>query len=248
MLKDVIKRIDNAIPSAFPVDPTRFNDPVAMQTGWKQVRSGRLSRASSKLVQAGPDRLVYKPSIGSRIMGVVMVLVGALSIYLYFQARSGQGGATSTQSSGDPIFIALFGLVFVAVGVLLILLANSPVVFDKQLGLFYRGRKQQKNPDAASRKNALRFSEVHAVQLLTRLERINNTGSGDRMNSSNRTYPRYFKVHDLNLVRHDGERLYVTTYSKAECARTDAAMIGALINVPVWDGSDDFTVVPILPL
>lgn len=57
MLKDVIKKLDSAIPSLFPVDPTRFNDPVAMQTGWKQVRAGKTSRASNKLFK--PARISW---------------------------------------------------------------------------------------------------------------------------------------------------------------------------------------------
>ncbi|PKM64373.1 MAG: hypothetical protein CVU96_03100, partial [Firmicutes bacterium HGW-Firmicutes-20] len=62
MLKDIIKKIDSAIPSLFPVNPEKFNDPVALQTEWKgvKVKSGG---ASTALVQMDENRLVYKPSI-----------------------------------------------------------------------------------------------------------------------------------------------------------------------------------------
>ena len=233
MLKDVIKKLDSAIPSLFPVDPTQFNDPVAMQTGWKQVRAGKTSRASNKLMQANPDQLIYKPSMGGRIFGIVIALMGTLPIALYIQMKTGGGGIQVT-GSGDPIIFALFGLVFIAAGILVFALATAPVVFDKKLGMFYRGRKQQNNPDAANKKNVMRFNDIHAVQLLTRLETSNNTN-----NDQIRTAPRIYKVHDLNLVRHDGERICVTTYMKADRAREDAARIGAFVNVPVWDGSDD---------
>jgi len=123
--------------------------------------------------------------------------------------------------------------VFVAAGILVFALATAPVVFDKKLGMFYRGRKQRNNPDAANKKNVMPFSDIHAVQLLTRLE-TNNNSSNDQV----RSVPRVYKVHDLNLVRHDGERICVTTYMKVDRAREDAARIGAFVNVPVWDGTD----------
>jgi hypothetical protein len=235
MLKDVINKIDSAIPSLFPVDPTQFHDPVATQTGWKQVRSAKVARASNKLIQTDPDQLVYKPSIGGRIMGVILALAGAFAIFLYTQIKAGSGGITFESGSGDPIFIALFGLALIVVGVVIFMFATSPVVFDKRLGMFYRGRKQRNQPDAANSKNALRFSDIHAVQLLSRLE---------SSKSNDRALPRFYKVHDLNLVKHDGERLYITTYSKVNRAREDAAKIGAFVQVPVWDGSDDGPIVP----
>lgn len=228
MIKDVIKKIDHAIPSLFPVDPKQFNDPVAELTEWKQVRSAKTSRASNKLIQAGPDQLVYKPSMAGRIFGIVFILMGALPIALYLSSQFGDKSVTVT-SSGDPIIMVLIGLVFMGAGVLMFLLATAPVVFDKKLGMFYRGRKQKNNPDATSSKNALMFSDIHAIQLLTRLESSQN---------KDQVRPRFYKVHDLNLVKHDGERLFITTYMKPDQAKADATTIGAFVNVPVWDGSD----------
>ena len=230
MLKDVIKKIDSAIPSLFPVDPTQFNDPVALQAGWKQVRSAKIARASNKLVQPNPDQLTYKPSIGGRIMAVIMIIAGIFAIFLYIQIKTGGSDITFESGSGDPIFIALFGLVFIVVGIIILFLATSPVVFDKKLLMFYRGRKQSKQPDAANAKNALPFGDIHAVQLITRIESTKN---------SDQKFPNFYKVHDLNLVKHDGERLFITTYNKISRAREDAAKIGTFVDVPVWDGSDD---------
>lgn len=136
ILKDVVKKIDHAIPSLFPVDPKQFNDPVAELTEWKEVRTGKTALTSNKLIQAGPDQLIYKPSMAGRIMGIFFILMGAIQVALYLSSQFGNKSVTMT-SSGNPIVIMLVGLVFMAVGVLLFMLATSPVVFDKNLGMFY---------------------------------------------------------------------------------------------------------------
>lgn len=65
------------------------------------------------------------------------------------------------------------------------------------------------------------------------ISRLESTSS-----NNNNTPTRFYTVFDMNLVRHDGERVYVTTYGKADRAREDARMIAEFINVPVWDGID----------
>lgn len=235
MLKEIIKTIDSAIPSLFPVDPVKFNDPVAMQTEWKAVRSARLSRASSKLIQDSPDRLVYKPSLTGRIMGIVFFLMGGFVVVLYFLVRQGGGGITVTSGSGDPFFLALVGLALMAVGILAFFLAMAPVVFDKKVQLFYMGRKQNRQPDATNARLTVRFGDIHAIQLLTRLEK-SQSNNGNNMPA--RMPDRYYRVYDLNLVKHDGQRMFVTTYGNAGKAREDAAKIGAFVHAPVWDGID----------
>jgi hypothetical protein len=233
MLKDIIKKIESAIPSLFPVNPEQFNDPVALQTGWKRTRSAHANRASSKLVEKSPDLLAYQPSVGGIIFGIAFILIGGLTVLFYILVSQGGSGITievAQGSSENVIFLALIGLVFMVAGGMVILLATSPVAFDKTSGVFYKGRRQRRFQDTDYSKNALRFSDIHAIQLLTYLESTS---------SSNNTGPtRFYPVYEMNLVRHDGERVYVNTYSKSERAQADAAKIGAFVNVPVWDGTN----------
>ena len=217
MLKDVIKKIDSVIPGLFPVNTAQFNDPVAIQTEWKSVRSGRSGGASAKLVQQDANLLAYKPSMAGRVMGVLFTLAGGFVFWLYFFMP------------GDrPWFFLLMGAVFALAGVLMLVQASSPVVFDKSAGLFYKGRKQQKMPDPTDEKHAASFGDIHAIQLITRLERSSNTDG----------HTHYYKVFEINLVKHDGQRLYVMTYGKALKARNDAKTIADFVQVPVWDGLD----------
>jgi hypothetical protein len=217
MLKDIIKKIDSIIPSLFPVDASQFNDPVALQTEWKGVRSGKSSGPSAKLVQKDANLLAYKPSILGQVMGVIFFLAGALVIWMYFSLP------------GDkPWFILLIGPLFVLVGIIIIFQATSPVAFDKSAGLFYKGRRQQRLADATDIKHAARFSDIHAIQLLTRLE----------SSSDNNTPTRYYRVYEMNLVKHDGQRIHVMTYGKVTKARDDARTIAEFVKVPVWDGTD----------
>lgn len=220
MLKELVKKIDSAIPSLFPVDPAQFNDPVALQTEWKAVRTSRSGASSNKLIQKDANLLAYKPSLMGRIMGIIFALAGASVIAVFF---------TMTDDV-QAIFLLVVGLIFAGVGVLIFFQASTPVAFDKSVGMFYKGRKQQRLADAADVKRTARFSDIHAIQMIARLE-----SSSD---NNNNTPTRFYTVFDMNLVRHNGERVFVTTYGKAERAREDARMIAEFINVPVWDGID----------
>ncbi len=217
MLKELIKRIDSAIPSLFPVDAAQFNDPVAFQTEWKGVRSGKTSGASSVLVQRDANLLAYKSSIAGFIMGVFFILSGLFIFGLYFFIPGTK-----------PWFILIIGLVFTLVGILIFRQASSPVAFDKTSRLFYKGRRQRSMPDETDVKHAARFDDVHAIQLLTRLE----------SSSSNNGPTHYYRVYEMNLVKHDAQRIHVMTYGKALKAREDAKLISEFINIPIWDGID----------
>jgi hypothetical protein len=222
MLKDIIKKIDSAIPSLFPVNPEKFNDPVALQTEWKgvKVKSGG---ASTALVQMDENRLVYKPSIAGYVMGVIFIIAGIFISWLYF-----------FMSGDKPWFLLLTGVIFALSGVFIFIQASTPIVFDKSTRMFYKGRKQPKIPDTTDSKHTVSFNDIHAIQLLTRLESsssVDNSG-----NQSRRT--RYYRVYEMNLVKHDGKRKYVNTFGKDDLARHDANIIADFIGVPVWDGID----------
>lgn len=92
MLKDTFKKINSMIPNLFPVDAAKFNDPVALQTDWKQVFASRSGAASSTLVNKDENTLVYKSSIGGRIFGVVFILAGIFVLWISFMAENGREG------------------------------------------------------------------------------------------------------------------------------------------------------------
>ena len=231
MLKDIVKKIDSAIPSLFPVDPARFSDPVALQTGWKRIRSFNANRASSSLVEINPELLMYKPSVAGIIFGSLFILVGGVVLFFYILIEQGNSNIIfPTASAGleNPIILTLVALVFSAFGIVMIFSSTSPVAFDKQAGIFYKGRRQRRFQDAEHSKNALRFSDIHAIQLLTYL----------KSSSNNKGPTRFYLVYEMNLVQHNGERTHVNTYSKPDRARSDAAKIGSFVHAPVWDGID----------
>lgn len=102
------------------------------------------------------------------------------------------------------------------------LFSGSAVVFDKNMGLFYRGPKP-----TGDTKQAVRLEDVHALQLLSRKGGVR----------SNENKPgRFLHVYELNLVKHDGERLHVMSYYDKNNARADADAMGEWLAVPVWDG------------
>ena len=217
MLKDIIKKIDSAIPNLFPVNREQFNDPVAFQTEWKGVLTGKSSGASSVLVLQDENLLAYKPSIAGFMMGIIFILIGAFVIGLYF-----------FMPGNPPWFILPLGALFSGVGVIIFIQASSPIAFDKSIGRFYKGRKQQKTFDPTDVKHTASFSDLHAIQLLTRLESTSNNDGPTH----------FYRVYEMNLIKHDGQRLHVMTYGKDNKARYDAGVIGEFVGIPVWDGID----------
>lgn len=223
MLKDTFKKINSMIPNLFPVDAAKFNDPVALQTDWKQVFASRSGAASSTLVNKDENTLVYKSSIGGRIFGVVFILAGIFVLWISFMAENGQEGFVINVK--QPWILWLVALVFALAGVFIIIQSVTPVAFDRAKGIYYRGRKFA-DPANVDGKHSLNFRDIHAIQLLTRLE------STSQENGPSRVY----RVYELNLVKHDAKRVHVTTYNQADRARRDAESIARLVKVPVWDG------------
>lgn len=98
-----------------------------------------------------------------------------------------------------------------------------PIVFDKQDGLFWKGRK----PDSvmltqeATAKYA-RLEVVHALQIIA-----------EYLTSKNGGYYSY----ELNLVLKDGNRINVVDHGNRKRLAEDAQVLADFLGVPVWDAT-----------
>lgn len=225
MLKDTMKGLVTGVYNPVTVDPMKFNDPLAFKVSWMSLITAKSGGPSNKLTESRPGVLEYKPSFTGKLMGGIFVLIGlavlALSVF----------GKVSTEGSIWPL--RGIAVIFAGVGAIVFLQASKPVVFDKNQGRFYRGKKHAQ--DTENSRNSVRFEDIHALQLLSKLVTVRvKSGGGEHSYSHNRLVQEF----ELNLVDQSGERVNITSYINSAAARQDAQRIGDLINVPVWDGID----------
>ncbi len=100
---------------------------------------------------------------------------------------------------------------------------TQPIVFDKQSGYFWKGRK---NPGEVYRPEAIKcwaeLENIHALQLIS-----------EHCRSDKSSYYSY----ELNLVMKDSSRINVVDHGKHDKIRADAAALSEFLEKPVWDGS-----------
>ncbi len=142
-----------------PVDPSVFNDAVAMKTSWSPLRDGvAVSFRMHKWVLVSPERAefqvlpMYMIFCGSFVLGGF--LIGLVFVF---------------QSLWLP---ALSGLLTSVIGIVLFYLGSTPVVIDKRYGFFRKKHKEE-----------IALSRVYALQIIHEY----HSGTGD--NAPFHSYP-----------------------------------------------------------
>ncbi len=205
--------------NAITFDASRFNDPLAEQIRWTPLKSGGSNFQTHTLVEAGPSRMEFQPSLKSKMFGLLFVIAG-LSIPATIIAVG--------QQSGDPDFEKLsliaiaFGLVFVAVGFFSYRNMSKKTVFDKLSGRFWKGGKKDKGNSTETSDNALRLSDVHAIQLISQYVR-----------SDKRSY----YIYEMNFVFADTKRVNVIRHGGKRQIRRDAEKLSEFLGKPLWDAA-----------
>ena len=218
MLKKLVESLKNLGTRGPALDPARFNDPIAMQTEWRPLRSGGSNFKTHKLVEVNYHRLEFKATVFARIFCMIFLLVG-LAIFFFFGLKTTDWQEFSIQI--EDIFPLIFGLIFAIVGGVLLYFSTKPIVFDKTYGYYWKGRKEPSQTyDQGVKKASAPLSDIHALQIIS-----------ERVSSSKSTYYSY----ELNLILHDGSRLNVIDHGKLLSIREDAQKLASFLGVPVWD-------------
>lgn len=194
-------------------DPSVFNDPIALQTGWGPLKRGGANFKTHVLEQT-TEGLVFKPSIGmvifSGIFGVAGIVV--LGVCLY---------NVSLKATSVPVeILAIFGVVFTAVGFALFYFGTRPKTFSTRHKVYWVGRrKEQSLPPSERVKDYTRFEDIHAIQIIS-----------ERVRSKNSSYTSY----EINLVKKDASRVNVVDHGNYSAASNQAQIIADLLEVPLW--------------
>lgn len=216
-IKRVLKKLSSWEPS---FDPSKFGDEVAMKTEWSPLKGGGSNFQTHKLVEINYNRFEFKSTLGAKIFSLIFLTVG-IAMPVIFGMNMIQTRADLFTS--DFLFILLFGLIFTAVGGWMFYSFAKPVIFDKTMGLYWKGWKSpERYLVKTEEKNSIRISKIHAIQIIPELVR-----------SDNKSYVSY----ELNLVLRDGSRMNVVDHGNPLKLRDDSEKLAEFLDVPVWDVS-----------
>ena len=218
MLKKFLETIKNIGNRGPAFDPTQLNDPIAMQTEWRPLKSGGANFKTHKLVEVNYHRLEFKATAFARIFCMIFLLVGLAVFFIFGLKAIDWYNLSSNFESTLPL---IFGLVFALVGGLLLYHSTKPIVFDKTYGYYWKGRKEPAQTyDQGVKKTSAPLSDIHALQIIS-----------EHVSSSKSSYYSY----ELNLILHNGSRLNVIDHGKLSSVQEDAQKLASFLGVPVWD-------------
>jgi hypothetical protein len=216
MLKDILRKLSLLGQGLQPLDRTKFNDPLALTIEWTPASGGGANFRTHKLVEVEFSRVEFKAAIGARLFYALFFFVG-LGMGIAFTVEN----KIFEDFSLEAIAPVLFSLIFVIVGGLLYYFGTSPIVFDKQRGYFWKGRKSPQDVyDKASIKKIASLGDIHAIQLVS-----------EYIRGSKSSYYSY----ELNLVLKDGKRITVIDHGNLNRLREDAKKLSEFLGKPVWD-------------
>jgi hypothetical protein len=202
-----------------PLDPQRFQDPLATTTEWTPLVGGGASFGTHRLKEPGLHRREMRPTRGALAFYLLFLIVG-LGVAAAGLAVFVAGGRDAVP---PVLFLSLFGLVFTAVGGGLFYSGTKPIAFDVQLGYFWKGRNPPPYSFGLEPKEAIALPRIHALQIVS-----------ERCSSSKSSFMSY----ELNLVLEDGSRRNVVDHGNIEGLRADARELAIFLAVPLWDATE----------
>ncbi|TQV80251.1 hypothetical protein [Aliikangiella coralliicola] len=220
--KELSKRESHFTSNVAPQETKEFDDfsddPIAKVTSWSATDfNSSSSFCTHHLVDINENRLEFFSSDKSIGFLLVFMLSGVVAVLFgYLMQRSGYELLAIMPFSIGGLFIlaSVAGLYF----------GSTPIVFDKELGLFWCGRKKTVVSENYVPSDFLvRLSDIYALQLLDKLVREDD---GD------------YLFYELNFVLKTGSRIHVMSHGDEKELTTDAKKLSLFLEVPIWNGID----------
>lgn len=200
------------------LDPSAFDDPLALETSWAPAARGGASFGTHRLRRSSAHRVEFVPT-GAWKLFCLVFLLGGLGVLAWHLGRYDLDQlALSDPATFVPLVV---GVIFLGAGAGMGWVGSTPRVFDKGRAMYWRGRREPaivgtRAPDGASAP----LAAIHALQLLS-----------ERVSGNKNTYTSY----ELNLVLSDGSRINVVDHGRLEQLRADARTLGDFLDKPIWD-------------
>jgi hypothetical protein len=190
-------------------EPASLHDPVALTTEWTPCNPGGASFRTRALTRYGPHRVGFRPTVGAVLFCAIFAVLGATLLM-------GALNATRSANTRAPVgLLSGVGLAFACGGLTALYLTTRPIVFDRELGRFWKAwRTPRPGVDVG-----VELASIHAVQVIS--EYCSGKAS--------------FYSYELNLVLTDGARLNVVDHGDLASIRADGEELASFLGVPLWD-------------
>ncbi len=221
MIRNFIDSLKGLSRSPVPVDPTRFDDPIATKTNWNPAKPSGDRYCTYKLVKENNNRVVFEATYTVLIANILLIVIGLGLAWITFKTIILNSPQMTTFST-----IIEYMKFFVGVGVAggcsyIIYVVLKPNIFDKSVGYYwnnYKSPKQSYNQEELDK--FISLHKIHALQLVSEM------CYGGRV---------VHYSYELNLVLDDGTRINVIDHGNKEKLRDDARRLSLFLGVPVWD-------------
>lgn len=194
-----------------PFAPSSLRDPVAQTTEWTPCKRGGSNFCTHKLASKGPGRVAFRPTFGACIFYSVFLLLGGSIVVAGLRGLASGNAA----NPGSIVGGILVGLVFAGPGAAMLWFGTRPIVFDRTVGMFWKGWGTPQQGAAA----IVDLGSIHALQV------ISEYCAGKHS----------FYSYELNLVLADGSRINVVDHGDLGRVRSDAGKLAQFLDVPLWD-------------
>ncbi len=175
---------------------------------WGPLKSGGSNVKTHNLVEISSQQIQYKATTGYKLFVLLFSIFGL-------------GISSIILIEGVPIFVGLIGLVFFSIGINLSNSALTPIVFDKSVGYFWKGRKNPRSVvNMDDIKTVAKLDDVYGIQVIK--EYVKSTDSKGNGHS--------YYSYEINLVLNSGERLNVVDYGNANSILQDASKLSKFLN------------------
>lgn len=176
---------------------------------WSPLKRGGTNFKTHNLIKLSESRLEYKASLNLKIFAGVF-------------AGFGIGANLAFLLVNDiPIFVALFGLIFLGIGGFIYKKGTKPIVFDKSEGYFWNDKLNPSQAVNISDVNDLvKLDELLGIQVIK--ERV----KGDKSS---------YNSFEINLITHANERTNVVDHGNMNSILSDASIIAKFLGVPVLE-------------
>jgi len=198
------------------------------------LKTGETKFKTYNLICKDEDTLKFKPveSVYSQVwlnweFGLVLVALSFIFVYYFVIEDNNIRRYTFVHF----ITLGLPGLMIILSGYYLLYKSSIPIVFNKRVGLYWKGRQTFINRLFPVKwAYSVNFKDIKGVQLLPEYFYETYNPNGDRT-------PGYYS-YEINLVLTNNERLNVVDHGNKKSALKDAAYLAEFMDVPFFNGLD----------
>ncbi|GAA0398825.1 hypothetical protein GCM10009133_04580 [Cocleimonas flava] len=192
---------------------------LELKLDWTPLSDNGSSFKTTAFKQLNISRLVSKKTLGAWVftlaVNFIALLISSLLVYTLF-----------IEESPKLLMIVstmlAFSLMFVIAGIWLIF-NPKPWIFDKTKGWLWQGSKQlHKDQDFLPLKEAVRLSNVAAIQILPKI-------ISDELK---------YTSWEFNLVCKNGKRINIMDHANKKSILKDAYFLSEFLSIPIWEISD----------